>query len=258
MKDVEVVTIKSIELKNPILIEGLPGVGHVGKLVAEYLIEELEAQKILEIYSPHFPPQVVVNPDGCVRMVKNEIFAYTSDDVELLILIGDHQSNTNEGHYLLTETFIDIAKQYNVKRIYTLGGYGIGQLVENPRVIGAVNDISLVEEMKSYGVEFSENEPGGGIIGVSGLMLAFGAMHGIEAVCLMGVTSGYLVDPRSAQAVLRILREILGIEIDMDALEKRGKEMETIVARLKEMEQMQGETEPGTTIAPEDALDYIR
>ncbi|RLG35950.1 proteasome assembly chaperone family protein, partial [Methanosarcinales archaeon] len=147
---------------------------------------------------------------------------------------------------------------YNVKRIYTLGGYGIGQLVENPRVIGAVNDISLVEEMKSYGVEFSENEPGGGIIGVSGLMLAFGAMHGIEAVCLMGVTSGYLVDPRSAQAVLRILREILGIEIDMDALEKRGKEMETIVARLKEMEQMQGETEPGTTIAPEDALDYIR
>jgi len=258
MKDVEVVTIKSVEFENPVLIVGVPGVGHVGKLVAEYVIEELGAEKILEIYSPHFPPQVVVNPDGCVRMVKNEIFAYRSDDVELLILVGDHQSNTNEGHYLLTEAFISIARQHNVKRIYTLGGYGIGQLVESPRVIGAVNDIALVEEMKSYGVEFSESEPGGGIIGVSGLMLALGAMHGIDAVCLMGVTSGYLVDPRSAQAVSKILREILGIEIDMDALEERGKEMETIVARLKEMEQIQGEGDPATTLPQEDVLDYIR
>ncbi len=254
MKDVEVVTIKSVELESPVFIEGLPGVGHVGKLVAEYLIEQLGAEKILEVYSPHFPPQVIVNPDGTVQMVKNEIFAYKSEDLELLILIGDHQSNTNEGHYLLTDVFLDIARQYNVKRIYTLGGYGIGQLVEAPRVIGAANNLALVEEMKEYGVEFSENEPGGGIIGVSGLILGLGK---IDAICLMGVTSGYLVDPRSAQAVLKILTKILGVEVDMDALEERGKEMETIVARLKEMEQLQTEMEPGE-FAPEEPLDYIR
>jgi len=257
MRDVEVVTVKSIELTSPIMIEGLPGVGHVGKLVAEYLIEELAAEKIIEIYSPHFPPQVIVNPDGTVRMVRNEIFAYSSDEIELLILVGDHQSNTNEGHYILSEAFLDIALRYNVKRIYTLGGYGIGQLVEKPRVIGAANKPELVDEMKKYGVEFSENEPGGGIIGASGLILGLGGMKGIEAVCLMGVTSGYLVDPRSAQAVLRILTEILGIKVDMEALEERAKEMETIVARLKEMEQMQGEIEPGE-ISTEEHLDYIR
>jgi len=87
--------------------------------------------------------------------------------------------------------------------------------------------------------------------------LGLGGMKGIEAVCLMGVTSGYLVDPRSAQAVLRILTEILGIKVDMEALEERAKEMETIVARLKEMEQMQGEIEPGE-ISTEEHLDYIR
>lgn len=65
-------------LKEPILIEGLPGVGHVGKLVAEHLVEELGAKKIMEIYSPHFPPQVIVEDDGTTRLVRNEVYAYKS------------------------------------------------------------------------------------------------------------------------------------------------------------------------------------
>jgi proteasome assembly chaperone (PAC2) family protein len=40
---------KNVEIKNPIMIVGLPGVGHVGKLVAEHLVEELESTKIIEI-----------------------------------------------------------------------------------------------------------------------------------------------------------------------------------------------------------------
>ena len=33
------------EVNSPILIEGLPGIGHVGKLVAEHIIHELGAKK---------------------------------------------------------------------------------------------------------------------------------------------------------------------------------------------------------------------
>jgi proteasome assembly chaperone (PAC2) family protein len=43
--------------ENPILIEGLPGIGQVGKLVAEYMIHMLGAEKIGEIHSIYFPPQ---------------------------------------------------------------------------------------------------------------------------------------------------------------------------------------------------------
>jgi proteasome assembly chaperone (PAC2) family protein len=53
----------------------------------------------------------------------------------------------------------------------------------------------------------------------------------------MGETSGYLVDPKSAQAVLRVLCQALKIDISMRALEDRAKDMEKIVARLREMEQ---------------------
>jgi len=250
VKKTTVIQLKDVKLENPIVVEGLPGVGHVGKLVAEHMVGELNAEKIIEIYSPHFPPQVLVADDGTIKLVGNEVYADKKHN--LLLLIGDYQSVTNEGHYELAGVYLDIAEKYGVKRIYTLGGYGIGQLVDKPRVLGAVNKPELVDEMKKYGVQFKENEPGGGIIGASGLMLGLGKLRGIEAVCLMGETSGYLVDPKSAQAVLRVLSKILGIEIGMGALESRAKDMEKIVAKLREMEKAQ--LKP---LAAEEDLRYI-
>lgn len=239
-------------LKNPVLVEGLPGVGHVGKLVAEHMVEELGAKKVLEIYSPHFPPQVIVEDDGTIRLVKNEVYAYKSKGKhDLLILVGDHQSTSNEGHYELCGVFLDIAQEFNVKRIYALGGYGVGQLVETESVLGAANNIELVRELQGYGVEFRANEPGGGIVGASGLLLGLGALRGIDAACLMGVTSGYLVDPKSAQAVLKVLCKVLEIDVDMQALEERASEMEKIVAKLREMEEGKS---PATS---EEDLRYI-
>ena len=252
MDEIEVHELKKVKLNKPILIEGLPGVGNVGKLVAEHIIHELGAEKIVEIYSWHFPPQVLVNDDGTVRLCKNEVYAWKSKNLDLLIVSGDQQSVTNEGHYLITETLLDLAQQYGVSRIYTLGGYGIGQLVEKQMVLGAANDAELVEEMKKYGVEFREEEPGGSIVGASGLLLGLGGQRGIPAVCLLGLTSGYLVDPKSAQAVLKILGNALNLEIPMQALEDRAEEMEKVVERLKEMEQAQI---PRTR---EEELGYIR
>ncbi|WP_348304192.1 proteasome assembly chaperone family protein [Methanothrix sp.] len=247
MKETLVFRIKDVDLTDPIMIEGLPGVGHVGKLVADHMVEELHAEKIIEIYSPHFPPQVMVKEDGTIKQVKNEIYARRGQNGEpdLLIIIGDYQSATNEGHYELTSIFLDIAESYKVRRIYALGGYGTGQFVDKSSVMGAATSIELVEEMKTQGVLFQENEPGGGIIGVSGLLLGLGALRGLDAICLMGVTSGYLVDPKAASEVLRVLSGILGIEVGMHALEERAKEMEKIIGKLQEMERAQSPFEAG-------------
>ncbi len=239
MDEIELHQLNEMKLHKPIMIEGLPGVGNVGKLVAEHMIHELKAEKLLELYSWHFPPQVLVNSDGTVHLCKNELYGWHSEKQDLLILTGDQQSVTNEGHYLIAETILDIAREYEVSRIYTLGGYGIGQLVERQLVLGAANQLELVEEMKQYGVEFREEEPGGSIVGASGLLLGLGGLRGIPAVCLLGLTSGYLVDPKSAQAVIAVLCSALGLELDMQALRDRAEEMEKVVERLKEMEQAQ-------------------
>ena len=230
---------EDLKLDSPIFIEGLPGIGHVGKLVADHLVKELETVKVVEIYSHHFPPQVMVNEDGTIRLPKNEIYAYKSqgDSPDLLILVGDFQSISNEGHFELVNAYIEVAKRFNARRIYTLGGYGVGKLVEEPYVIGAANCPELVEELKSYGVKIERGEPSGGIIGASGLLLGVSQLEGIEAACLMGVTSGYMVDPKSAKAVLDVLMRMLKLEVSVEALEERAKEMEKLIAQIKEMQE---------------------
>jgi uncharacterized protein (TIGR00162 family) len=225
------------KLNSPILIEGLPGVGNVGKLAAEYLVKKLNAKILATIYSKHFPPQVLIGDDGVVRLVSNNLYYYkpgSEKGHDLLILTGDYQGTSQEGQYELAEKVIDIFTEMGGSRIYTLGGWSIGKIVQDPRVLGATTTPELVEELKKVGVAFSKDEPSGGIVGAAGLLLGLGEIRGIEAACLMGETSGYFSDPKSAQALLEILVKVLKIDIDFSDLEERAKELEELTARLNE------------------------
>ncbi|HEC94690.1 MAG TPA: proteasome assembly chaperone family protein [Thermoplasmatales archaeon] len=242
MKDVVVKYIgRKPTLKNAILIEGLPGIGNVGKLAVEHLIDSIGAKKFAEIYSKDFPPQVFINIDGTIKLVNNELYYWKATgrkQRDLLLLTGDYQGLSSSGQYELTDTILQIATDLKVKQIFTLGGYGLGKEIKEPRVLGATTSKKLVTKMKKAGVLFKENEPGGGIIGASGLLLGLGTLYGLEGVCLMGETPGYLVDPKSAKAVLKILAKVLNIEIDLSELERKAREIESIAQQLRDLEQM--------------------
>jgi uncharacterized protein (TIGR00162 family) len=220
--------------KEPILIEGLPGIGQVGKLVAEYMIHQLGATKIGEIHSIYFPPQVILDENGLARLARNELFLYHTEEKDILFLVGDHQSTSNEGHYILADQYCEIAEELHVKRIYTLGGFGVGHLVNEPRVLGAINRAELREEIEAAGVTFNRDEPGGGIVGAAGLMLGLCAQRGIDAVCLMGETSGYIVDPMAAASVLAVLSKLAGVPVDPTRLNDRAAEMEKVIESMVE------------------------
>ncbi|MBI4392197.1 MAG: proteasome assembly chaperone family protein [Euryarchaeota archaeon] len=239
MKDVEITQFSKPKVRNPILIEGLPGVGNVGKLAADHLISELKAKKFAEITSKYFPPQVLVQPDGTIRLVNNELYYYTAKGAarnDLIILIGDYQGLTADGQYALADAILSYLGQWGVKELYTLGGYGTGRTQEKPRVLGAATSKELVKQMKKYEVVFRKNEPGGGIVGASGLLLGMGMQRGLDGVCLMGETSGYLVDPKSAQAVLEVLAHLLGVKIDFKDLESRAEQMDKLAQQLRDLE----------------------
>jgi uncharacterized protein (TIGR00162 family) len=226
------------ELDHPILIEGLPGVGNVGKLAAEHLIDEIGATKFADIFSTDFPPQVFVDHNGLVTLVRNELY-YWKGEIDLIILTGDYQGLSTRGQYLLTQQVLDVAMDFNAKRIYTLGGYGVGVEVDTPSVTGAATHLSLIEEFQKYGVEFKDRG-GGGIVGASGLLLGIGAMMGLEGICLMGETSGYMVDPNSAREVLKILTTVLGIKISFAKLEEKAEEISRIAEHIQQLEHSAG------------------
>jgi len=239
----EAVTVKYVDkkpkLKDPILIEGLPGIGNVGKLAVEHLIETTKAKKFAELYSKDFPPQVFINSDGTIKLVNNEFYyrkAKKKDQRDIILLTGDYQGLSSRGQYELVDVILDVVGELGVKQMYTLGGYGLGHEIKEPKVLFATTNKSLVKNIKKYGAVFKKNEPGGGIIGASGLLLGLGKLRGFEGTCFMGETPGYLVDPKSAKAVLKILAKITNIDVDFSRLEEKAKEIEHIAQQLSEME----------------------
>lgn len=249
MDEFQIERVAEPSLDEPVLVEGLPGVGHVGKLAAEHLLEELDSELVCRIHSTHLPPQVSVE-DGLTELVAIEIHAIDTEETDLLVVTGDHQAQDTVGHYGLTTAILDIAESFDTRQVYALGGVPTGELIEEYDVIGATSTVDQQEALEAAGIEFRGDEPAGGIVGVSGLLLGLGEKRDVDAACLMGETSGYLVDPKSAQAVLEVLQELIGFDVDFGSLEDRADEMEDVVRKIQEMEQ-------GTPAPTDEDLRYI-
>ena len=239
MNAAEINVLEEIELDNPIFIEALPGLGHVGKLAADHMIDELEATKFAEIYSPTFPPQVLVRDEGIIENMYNELYYLRDvgeDNLDLIILVGNTQALSPEGQYIVCKEILDFVSKYNIDRIFTLGGMVTSpQPVENPNVFGAATNEANVELLKEAEIEIRSND--GGIVGASGLFLGLGVRQGIHGMCLMGETPGYFIDAEAAEALLKKLSHILNFEINVDKLDERAEETRQMIAKAQQMEQ---------------------
>lgn len=228
--------LEKTKLKRPILVEGLPGIGNVGRISAGYLVNELKMKKFAELYSPHFLPLVILHDDAVSSLLKNEFYYYKGAR-DIIVLTGDTQSISPEGHYDVCDQILQFAQKLGVTEIITLGGFAEGRAVETPRVIGAVNDKKLLKKYEKYDIDFGKEHSIGTIVGASGLLLGLSRIVDIDALCLMGETVGmpFLTDPKASDKVLQVLSKILGVKIDLSKLEKTIKEMEE---RIKKTEKV--------------------
>lgn len=239
MKDTQTEFEEQPNVENPILIEGLAGIGHIGRNVVSYLAEHLEAQKIGEIHSKHFPPYTIVAEDKTVELIKNNIYQYHREDHQDLILVeGNAQASTSQGHYEIANEILEIAKEAEASKIMTIGGYGTGEVVEEPDVFGAVTSKELKENYKDSNLTFDHEI--GQIVGVSGLLLGLARKEDIEGVALLGETPGFLMsDPKSTEKVLETVEEILELDIDYSELDTKVEESQEVLKKLKKLQKGQ-------------------
>jgi len=249
---------KKPKLTNPVLIEGLPGFGQVGRLVAEHLVKEFNGKKFAELYSPHFPPQVMIQNDGSIDMITNNFFYIPKmgGKRDALLVIGEAQAATITGQYEVCEKILDVAQEYGVKDLVTIGGYATGRLLKEPKIFGAANSDAYIKEFAKHNVIFKTKGNRGGIVGASGLLVGLSKLRDINSVCLMGETPGHplLIDAKAAEKILDVLGSWLKIKIKMGELDKRAKELEKFRLNLEKMmkkmmkkeEETIGGEEPGT------------
>ncbi len=252
------------KLKSPIVIEGLPGIGLVGKIAADHLIAKTKAKKFCELYSPYFPPQVITDSRGVVRLVKNDFYYLSEKDDngngrDFILLGGDYQGMSPESQYEITGKILDVLEQFKPKIIYTLGGLGTGKIVKSPKVYAATNNEKLIASHEKHGLIFRDRE-GGGIFGASGLLLGLGKLRGIDAVCLMGETVGQVVDAKAAKILLEKLSKILKLKVDMKDLEDHARRTERELEKIKKLQDEQAKALQMAMVqsSDEDIMRYIR
>lgn len=238
IKNTHINILEDIKLNNPILIEALPGIGHVGKLAIDHVIEEVNAVKFAELFSPSFPPQVIVNEDGLIEVMINEFYylkSFGEEEQDYILLVGNTQGVSTEGQYEICGKILDFVEQYGVKEIYTLGGIATGQKIEEYTVLGSATSMERIEILEEIGVTIRSAD--GGIVGASGLLLGMGQLRGMTGTCLMGETPGYFIDAESAEALLNTLMQILKFEVSTEKLEERAEETRKMLSKAQQMEQ---------------------
>jgi uncharacterized protein (TIGR00162 family) len=250
--------------KSPIAIVGMPGIGNVGKLVAEHLRRELKAERIGTIYSPHFPHQAVMMKSGRLRLVSNMIYlAKPKTGPNIVIITGDVQAVTPEGQYEVNAMIFRLLKEkFGVGFIYTIGGYTTGEgMPQNRRVFGNATSAAVVNKFKSTKIIFGQSK--GLIWGSAGLIPAFARIGKVDAACLMGETAMLEVDAAAAKVVIAELSKILGLKIGTDNLDKIIKKTDEIIKQLGQanagMQMPMGAIPEGGGPAPEQGRpSYIR
>jgi uncharacterized protein (TIGR00162 family) len=216
---------------NPHLICGFPGSGYVGKLAIDHLIQELHATHLVDIYSSSFPPQVMIQTDGTADLMKNSIFSWQDKDTSLLLLTGDSQPSNPDSEYALAERILDFGAQLGTKQVFTLAAYITGVFVDKPRVFGTATDAGLVSNFAPHGISLMDS---GSITGMNGLIVGIAKLRGIKGTCLLGETSGYVVDAKASKAVLETLLSIISVRADMSNLEKRAKDTEMLIQTIEQ------------------------
>jgi hypothetical protein len=76
----------------------------------------------------------------------------SSSSNDLLLVTGDSQPVNPDSEYILIEQILDIAANFNTKKIFALAGYATKQFVDSPHIFGTATDIDMLNKFKERNI----------------------------------------------------------------------------------------------------------
>ena len=235
--NMEVYFTEKPSLKNPILIAAWPGMGMLARMSADYLIQQLNAKQFAEIHSPS---NDIYFKDGIgeISQYKHRFYYSKRKQGDLIICGGEIQPQNLRDIYELANQVLEVAKEFGVKRVYTVASVPNPQDVK-PRVFGVVNQPVLKDFLKENDIPLVSGD--GRIMGLNGLLIGIAKQREMEGICLFcEIRYLDIPQPRSVQAVLNTLMNILDLKIDLTELEQQADEMEQKLDEIRERRAPEG------------------
>ncbi len=229
------------KMAGSVIIAGLPGIGNVGKVAVDFMVEELEANKLYEFFSYSLPHSVFVNEENLVELPAISIYFKKGlgKRPDLLFIAGDVQPINEESCYSFSDAVLGIFEKLGGSQVITIGGIGLPSVPKKPRVYCTGTEKAAVESYRTAAVEKTLYGIVGPIIGVTGVLLGLSKRRKIPAVSLLAETYGHpmYLGIRGAREVVSVLNDKLALGINIKELDDEIKEMESEAdARVKSAE----------------------
>ncbi|ACS91036.1 proteasome assembly chaperone family protein [Thermococcus sibiricus] len=212
------------EIKNPIFIEGYPGIGLVGHIAANFLAKELNMEMIGYVESPFLPPMSLIlegKPNPPLRFYgKSNLIVAVADIYIPPTLVNE-----------IAKELTSYLKQNNAEKVISLGGMGIGFFKEHMEVWGVGGSEEENKDLKNLGVKILKY---GSIMGMSGKLLWEASKENLKVYTLLGETFGDRPDPGAAANVIEVLKKLAPIEVSIEPLLKEAQIIEEQLRKMHE------------------------
>jgi len=218
---------KKPKLNNPVLLEGLPGIGFIANIAALHLISELKAELFAEITSDSFQDLAVTTETGGTRQPINELYYWKGQNGarDIIIWYGNTQALTTLGQYELCGRVLDVVGDLDCRFLVTLGGFKQDEVREIPQIYCAATDMETENEALSLGAKPMVGQ----IFGVAGLAVGLARVRGFKGFSLLVETLGTYPDANATRYALSALNKFLKMNVDLTRLDVAAEKTQKIL-----------------------------
>src|SRR3990172_6373191 len=215
------------ELNDPILIEGLPGIGFVANISALHLMNELKAKRFAQIVSASFQDFAVTTEAGGTRSPINELYYVRREDGgrDLIIWYGNTQALTTFGQYELCGKVLDIVQELGCRFVISIGGFKKDQVQPVPGLYSVATDQETLKEALGLGTKIMV----GHVFGIAGLGVGLARLKSVKGFALLVDTLGMYPDAVATRYALEALGKYLKLNVDLSKLDESVEQTKRIL-----------------------------
>jgi len=233
------ITIRNIakhKLKDAVLIDGFPGVGLVGTIVANFLINTLKLEQIGVIDSYKFPAISVIKdgePHNPMRLYSGEQICNDGTCNQVAVCVSEFTPPA-EITKDLVNSLMDWAENNGCTKIISAEGFSTG-----PKADGEKNDVYGVASSSGARIWIKDAKVKpftyGTVGGITGSLLNEGKVRKLNVLGLLAEVTEDAPDAMAAANVIKAIDELLlAIELDPEPLLKEAQNLEKEVKNVRE------------------------
>ena len=197
------------------ILEAVPGVGNVGKILIDAVVEKHPSRTIGWILHPDFPPHATLSEKGLIGPPRLDInTTMLPDGEELVTITGVMQPMTASGQFEVAEVILDLAEESEASRLLVLAG--LASEPDRGSVFAVCSDKKVSRTLEEEDIEVSKDQPKAGMIGVAGMVLSLAPTKSVPAIGVIAETIGASSDILAAERMARWLEQAFDVTLDLD------------------------------------------